>query len=409
VLAPTSPGSPSPPDAPPSDRSHRGDRRRRRRRIRRVVFLVLLVLLIPVGWSYAQALRAPGSAPASVRTVEWFKDHGGAGLVVWVERVWYEHHQPPVGGTPSGGIPVAAAQGSGAPPPRQVPPHLHPPAPVTPIAGSPLANEGVWQAVGRGVDGVPAVRVTYLRPDRVHTSLLAGVMWLDTKLLRPVLVPGTQVPGNGSSVLNYQVPGWAYPSLAATFNSGFLLKDAKGGFYLDGTTAAPLVKGQASFVIYKDGTADIGTWGSEVTMGSRVQAVRQNLWLLVDHAKPNPSLANDPNVTWGATFGGGVLVWRSGVGITKDGALVYVAGPGLSATSLADLLIHAGAVRAMELDINTVWTNGYFYSTDATLPSGLAPHPLLANQYRPPTRYLAPDERDFFMMLVRAGAGKTTG
>ena len=43
--------------------------------------------------------------------------------------------------------------------------------------------------------------------------------------------------------------------------------------------------------------------------------------------------------------------------MTADGALVYVGGPGLNITDLADLLVRAGAVRAMELDINTDWVN----------------------------------------------------
>jgi hypothetical protein len=227
------------------------------------------------------------------------------------------------------------------------------------------------------------------------------VMWMDTKLLHPALVAGTQVPGSGSWPDGFKVPKQAYPALAATFNSGFLLRDSNGGFYLDGRAAAPLANGQASFVIYKDGRADIASWGSEVKMTPEVAAVRQNLWLLVDHGRPNPTLSSDSTSTWGATFSGGVLVWRSGVGITRDGALVYAAGPGLSATSLAQILIRAGAVRAMELDINTVWTNGYFYTNAAKTPRGFAPHPLLASQYRPPTRYLVADERDFFMMLLR--------
>jgi len=226
-------------------------------------------------------------------------------------------------------------------------------------------------------------------------------MWMDTKLLHPVLVAGTQVPGSGSWPDGFKVPHEAYAALAATFNSGFLLRDSGGGFYLDGRTAAPLANGQASFVIYKNGTAEIASWGSEVKMTSQVAAVRQNLWLLVDHGRANPSLKSDSSSTWGATFSGGVLVWRSGVGITRDGALVYATGPGLSASSLAQILIRAGAVRAMELDINTVWTNGYFYTNAAKTTWGFAPHPLLAAQYRPPTRYLVADERDFFMMLLR--------
>ena len=43
--------------------------------------------------------------------------------------------------------------------------------------------------------------------------------------------------------------------------------------------------------------------------------------------------------------------------MTADGALVYVGGPGLDIADLANILVRAGAVRAMELDINTDWVN----------------------------------------------------
>ena len=69
---------------------------------------------------------------------------------------------------------------------------------------------------------------------------------------------------------------------------------------------------------------------------------------------------------WGATVGNAVYVSRSGLGVTADGALVYVGGPGLNITDLANLLVRAGAVRSgMELDINVDWVN-YSYYTPST-------------------------------------------
>lgn len=396
---------------PDSSPSRRRRRHRRRHPIRRAIVIVLLIAMIPVGWSYARALTAPGSSPLTARTVEWVKDHGGGGFVVWAEKLWYSWHKPPVGGTPRGGIPVAG-QSSNSPASQHAPkPPDHLPAPpnIAPIAGNPLVNEGVWQTVGRRVRGVPTVRVAFLRPDAIHTSLLAGVMWMDTKLLTPVLIAGTENPGGGGWPYDAKVPPSMYPTLAATFNSGFLLKDSQGGYIAEGRTAAAPVAGQASFVVYKDGSVNIGAWGRDVSMTPEVAAVRQNLWLMVRDGKPVPQLATDPNVTWGATFGGSVLVWRSGVGITRDGALVYAAGPGLSIQSLANILVHAGAVRAMELDINTDWTNGYFYSANAKSQTGFSAHPLLADQHRPPSRYLVPDERDFFAMLIRPRFSSLTG
>ena len=57
-----------------------------------------------------------------------------------------------------------------------------------------------------------------------------------------------------------------------------------------------------------------------------------------------------------ATLGGVPAVWRSGLGVTASGALVYVTGPSLEITQLAALLVRAGCVRAMTLDMNPDWT-----------------------------------------------------
>jgi hypothetical protein len=163
----------------------------------------------------------------------------------------------------------------------------------------------------------------------------------------------------------------------------------------------PLVDGAASVVVFKDGTATVAKWGRDVRMGSDVAAVRQNLALIVDHGSPVRALANASLRQWGRTVGNQLYVWRSGLGVTANGALVYVAGPGLSVTSLADVLARAGAVRAMELDINTDWTTFNIFSRAPRSPGGLYATKLLPGMYRPATRYLVPDERDFFALFTR--------
>jgi hypothetical protein len=375
------------------------------------VLIVLVLLIIPVVWSYATALTAAGSAPLSARTVEWLKGHGGRGIVLWAERAWYSIHQPPVGGAPRG-LPYAGSSPS-APsnsstqgihaaartPPR--PEHLPAPPDIRPIAAKPLAHEGDWQPAGPSVGGVPAVRVAYLRPDPVHTSLVAGVAWMDTTVLRGQLVAGTQSPGGSGWRWGADVARRVRPDLAATFNSGFLLADSGGGYYADGRTAAPLREGAASVVIYTDGTVTVGRWGADVSMGPNVASVRQNLSLIVNHGDPVAGLATDSLATWGATLGNSVLVWRSGLGVTRDGALIYAAGPGLSIESLARVLTRAGCVRAMELDINTDWVSFNSYRPRQGAPFGVAARKLLPTMVRSADRYLVPDERDFFAMTLR--------
>jgi len=152
-------------------------------------------------------------------------------------------------------------------------------------------------------------------------------------------------------------------------------------------------------VITTDGKPELGAWGRDVSMGPDVAWARQNLVLIVDGGAPVAGLESN-NAEWGATLGNRVLVWRSGVGITADGALVYAAGNGLSAASLADVLVRAGAVRAMELDINSAWVDFFSY-TPPTLVQPLGVTKLLPDMHPSTSNYLTASSRDFVAVFRR--------
>jgi len=275
---------------------------------------------------------------------------------------------------------------------------------MTSPAGHLLPGEGVWHPVGRRVGGIPAVYETWVRPDAVHTSLVVGIAWMDTRLLRATLYSGSTIPGGGPYRDTAPVSRGSAKSLVAAFNAGFLMKDAEGGYYADGKTIIPLRRGAASFVVYRNGTSTVADLGRDATMTPEVASVRQNLDLLVDHGKPVPGLNPNDISQWGFTLGNAVYVWRSGLGITASGALVYVGGPGLNITTLADILARAGAVRAMELDINTDWVN--FASYDPHAASGPATPAngtdLLPGMFGAPNRYFESWwSRDFITMSAR--------
>ena len=378
----------------------------RRHPLRSTVLVALCALLVWVAVSLGGALtdQALGSS-VSARFAEWAREHGGSSAVNWVENEWYSHHPPPVGGRPPADairrprtVPVTAAA---------APAHLPAPAAIPPVASPAIPGEGQWSPAGRLVGGVPAVYVTTLRPDPVHTSYVVGAAWMDTKLLRATLYSGSQIPGGGPYLNSAPIPPTAATTLVAAFNAGFLMSSANGGYYTDGRAVIPLRAGAASFVIRADGTATVGSWGTDVVMTSDVVAVRQNLDLLVDNGQPVAGLDATDTVRWGATLGNAVYVWRSGVGVTADGALVYVGGPGLNITDLADLLARAGAVRAMELDINTDWVN--FASYTPSTPGGAATPQngtdLLPNMAGTPARYFEPWwARDFITLSSATGS-----
>jgi hypothetical protein len=140
-------------------------------------------------------------------------------------------------------------------------------------------------------------------------------------------------------------------------------------------------------------------------MSSDVKAVRQNLVLIVDDGHVNRDLAPDDTTAFGATLGNNVYAWRSGVGVTADGALVYAGGPALSIVSLARTLQAAGAVRAMALDLNTDWVSAYTYRTSPSVAgASIDGVKLLDNMAHDGNWYLQPNGHDFFAFTAKADA-----
>jgi hypothetical protein len=109
----------------------------------------------------------------------------------------------------------------------------------------------------------------------------------------------------------------------------------------------------------------------------------------------NPSLSDGPQ--WGATLGNAIRVWRSGLGIDRHGNLIYAAANDMTVGSLAQVLRRAGAVRAMELDINVYWTSFITYRH----PGAKGAANLVASMDRSNQRYLTTEDRDFFGVYLR--------
>jgi Phosphodiester glycosidase len=238
--------------------------------------------------------------------------------------------------------------------------------------------------------------VTTFRPDPSYPGMVAGVAWVDSSRAWLQLYPGRYEPPNSSNQVA-EVPPQLRGGLLATFNSGFKLEDSGGGFVAFGHVYAPLKDGQATLLRYRDGTADVRAWTGGPTPGPAVEFARQNLPLIVSGGQLNPNLSDGPE--WGATLGNAVRVWRSGVGVDARGNVLYAAANTQTASSLARILQRAGAVRAMELDINSEWVTFNFYGSSRAA----SPAKLLPDMTRDTTRYLTPDDRDFLAVFARNG------
>jgi hypothetical protein len=169
--------------------------------------------------------------------------------------------------------------------------------------------------------------------------------------------------------------------------------------YADGTEYVPLRNGLASICVMKDGTIKMGEWGADISWDPNMAACRQNVVLLVQNGEVSKR-TGEGNDTWGyvqvnsAEF----ITWRSAVGLTKDGNLIYAAGNSLSAESLARALWAAGAYTAMQLDINSpyVLLGNFFPQADGTLRS----ERFMDTMPDSPSRFLRTQERDFMYVTL---------
>ncbi len=391
----------------PSGRNGRGGRPKRRRhwlphlprrRWSRLTSVIVIAFLIPVTWSVGHALTNPTGGTVSERLAEWARSHYLSPLVTLGE--WLTYSPPQKGGKPGFALtgPSAAAVRAAKHSKRGHIMSYAPPPRLKSFAGQPVPGEGAWRVLGT-VQGKPAMYGTYLRASRVYSSYVAGIVSMNQDLLKFYLHPGAEDPGPGNwKSLSYIPPG-ARHGLLATFNGGFRIDVSGGGFYLNGATRGTLTPGTASVVYLCNGHIKIGVWDKTVRMSRQVCGVRQNLRLIVAHGQVPASVDNNVTTAWGATLGGGYYVWRSGIGITKDGHVIFVYGPELNVRELAELLKRAGAVNGMQLDINPDWMSFMYYLHD----SSARPRPvnLLPTQLQAPNRYYSPASRDFTAVYAR--------
>ena len=366
-------------------------------RARRVLLVTALILALPSLASYAGMLMQASDSSLSIRTVEWLRDNGARGIVNKVENFWYTTFQAPSTGGPAlhalprqAGV-SGAASGSG-----RVVVHYYKPANIAPVIHPALPGEGAWHATFANGGSRPPVLVSQFRPEALYPQNVAGVAWIDhtrtsTWLYPGRLEPAVTLPSRGPTELPTNLRG----KLVAAFNSGFKLVDSGGGFTSGGHTYTPMKNGLATIVRYRDGRLDISAWSYGPTAPASVLYARQNLPLIVNNGQLNPNLSDGP--VWGATLGNAVRVWRSGVGIDRQGNLIYAAANYMTVGSLATVLQRAGAVRAMELDINTYWTSFISYRH----PGAIGAANLLASMDRSNQRYLTPEDRDFFGVYLR--------
>ncbi len=240
---------------------------------------------------------------------------------------------------------------------------VKPPPNIIPYVdkSNPLDGEGVWKKI-EGTN----LYTTFIRTDNTRPYSVVNLVFIPMKVYMLGAVAGTKypggptfTPGTGKVPLDIQESG----RLIAAFNGGFKEKDGHYGMYSDNITYVPLRKGLATLYIYNNGHLEISAYDGN-PIPQDVVTARQNGPFLVLDGKTTAITSMGIDY-WAGTATGGYITWRSGVGITPNGDLIYAVGPSLTPTALADALRLAGSVNAMELDINAFWVRFNIFAWDS--------------------------------------------
>lgn len=274
------------------------------------------------------------------------------------------------------------------------------PSPFAPIILSdPQSGEGMWTArdMPVGFEQTPPILHTFYRPDPERPYARVDIAWMDLSQTELTLVQGTSEPrpidgirGTGVIPLTVRDGG----GLLAAWNGGFLTLHGAYGMMLNRRIIAPPRDGFAALAQYADGKWKLGVWGTDVTMTPDLVSFRQNGPILIDRGILN----QDPNLTWGKSVSGETRIWRSGIGLTKSGDLIYAVGSSLSAQTLGEAMRRAGAVEAMELDVNA-W-HAFFFTYELR-PTGLVATKLNSAIPGSLLTYQRPYDRDFMYLTLK--------
>src|ERR1035437_1186817 len=234
--------------------------------------------------------------------------------------------------------------------------------PITPSGTfTPLLGEGVWNNLASAdFPNTEVMADTFIRPDPQRSFAIVSVVQINTKLLGIRSVSGTKEPGEslrnfGTGVIPQDVLDSR--NLVAAFNGGFLYNDGKYGMIVGDKVYAPLKVNTGTLVAYTDGSVKVLNYTGD-NLGKNIVFARQNGPLIIDDSQETTLSPKDDKTIRGTIYNGkkiipnGTFTYRSGIGITKTGNLLYAVGNNLSPASLEDALQMAGAVSAMQLDIN---------------------------------------------------------
>ena len=272
---------------------------------------------------------------------------------------------------------------------------------IASILSKPLPGEGVWIPIPQPLYPKQIIVArTFIRPDMQRPYATVSLVKMDMKKLGIGTEAGTYYPGGTHKVYG---PGFVPKTiqdtnrLMAVFNGGFQERDGHYGMIVGHTIYVPLRQNLATLVMDTNGSVQLVDYTGQ-PFSPDVLSVRQNGPFLVRDGKIAPFVEQGLD-TWGRTTTNSMYTWRSGLGITKEGNLIYAVGNALVPETLAKALLAAGAVNALQLDINPFWVRFILYQTKGN--GQYTYYPLLSSMKNGGYQYLHRYNKDFFYVYKK--------
>ncbi len=265
-------------------------------------------------------------------------------------------------------------------------------------------HDGRWLFVADDAEpnGAPVMAKTQLHPDPKRPHAAVAVVAIDLGRARLEMVPGTREPESPSTVTVARpgkVPESDHAALIATFNGGWQAIHGHYGMMVDGVTYLPPRENSCTIGIVKDsGALRIGTWRLLGDERASFRAYRQTPQCLWEAGVMNRELS-DGTRNWGAAVGGDTVIRRSAIGLDPERrVLFYGMGDNLTAKTLGEAMVMAGASDVAELDVNWTFPRFLLYGHESGAPrvtSALIPvAPYRTGEYVTSGWY-----RDFFYVV----------
>jgi hypothetical protein len=273
-------------------------------------------------------------------------------------------------------------------------------SPVPPLGD--LEGEGIWTPYIQDASGNTVAYRTFLQPDPKRPFVVVAIVAFDLAKTHLNYVIGTKEPEVkinpkplGIIPARDRQPG----KLLATFNGGYKTVNGHFGIMYDNSVLLKPIDKMGTVALYKDGNIQIGEWGTDIKYTKDMVSFRQNCPLMVHNGEVNPLVYDNSVNMWGGTISGFTVDYRSGLGISQDGkVLYYFAGQGTTMPDLSISMQKAGAYQAMQLDINSY----YVLFTSIKFVNGkFQAYPLLPKGMKSNVdRYLGSYTGDFFYITA---------